>query len=357
MLKKNKQRINFLMSCVSGLLSRVVIESLNKSTNFNLQVHGVDAGPIPKITSALLLKTATVPMGCSPEYLSVILTIIQQWRIDVFWPASDDEVQLVSRHREKFHALGCRLLIGSEEVITLLGDKCSVYDRLKKANIYVPPYALGTNEVDVWKAMIDFGYPRSTVVVKPSTGRGNRGLNVFLGQQSAPDWLGSGKRERRHLPNAISASDQLRGLIEERTIIMPALSEPAYDVDVLGRKSDAAQVVIRKRHNPSGIPFAGNEIILAPAIMDYCCAVADALNLDSLFDMDLLTGPKSVCLLEINPRPSGSLAVSLFAGFPILDVAIADLFGDRINIDLPIKEMTVLPHIANANSLCFSDGK
>ena len=57
--------------------------------------------------------------------------------------------------------------------------------------------------------------------------------------------------------------------------------------------------------------------------------------------MDLLSDSKGVCLLEINPRPSGSLAVSLFAGLPILDAAVADLYGKRIEIVMPKSNLKV----------------
>jgi predicted ATP-grasp superfamily ATP-dependent carboligase len=132
---------------------------------------------------------------------------------------------------------------------------------------------------------------------------------------------------------------------------MPALREPAYDVDVLGGKEMEAQVIVRKRMNPSGIPFKGNVIITDMAIQEYCKSIAAVLKLDSLFDMDLLTGANGACLLEINPRPSGSLAVSLFAGFPILDAAVASLYGNRVDVAGPKFNIEVFPDVDSNNSL------
>jgi carbamoylphosphate synthase large subunit len=277
--------------------------------------------------------------------------LIEIWGIDVFWPASDDEVQMVSAHRLKFENLNCHVLIGSKEVISKLNDKGEVYDTLNKAGIYVPPYAVGKNEVDVWKAMCEFGYPNRTVVVKPTNGRGNRGLNIFLGHDSPSKWLGTGMRERKHQPNTVSSAEHLEGILEKRTMIMPALREPAYDVDVLGGDANEAQVIVRKRNNPSGIPFNGNVIVTDFRIQEYCRSIAEALKLDSLFDMDLLTGPNGVCLLEINSRPSGSLAVSLFAGFKMLDAAVANLYGKQIIVGIPKSNIEVFLSIESDNLL------
>lgn len=343
--------IKFLMTCIGGTLSRVVVQSLLSSACFNYKIYGVDAEQVQEDTKKYFLNTEIVPNGNDDEYVNKLLYLIETWDIDVFWPASDDEVRMVSAHRLKFHALNCRVLMGSIDVISKLNDKGKIYDILNRAGIYVPPYAVGTNEVDVWKAMCEFGYPNKTIVVKPTNGRGNRGLNIFMGHDTPAKWLGAGMRESRHQPNVVSSAEHLNGLLEKRTMVMPALREPAYDVDVLGGKDTETQVIVRKRINPSGIPFHGNVIINDSAIQEYCKSIAEALKLDSLFDMDLLTGSNSVCLLEINTRPSGSLAVSLFAGFNILDAAVANLYGKEIDVGIPKCNIEVVPFIKSDNSL------
>ena len=53
--------------------------------------------------------------------------------------------------------------------------------------------------------------------------------------------------------------------------------------------------------------------------------------MDGLHDIDLMTDidgrPK---LLEVNPRPSGSIAVSLSLGIPIIDAVISNRLGIQI---------------------------
>ena len=341
--------IKFLMTCIGGALSRVVVQSLLTSDCFNYKIYGVDAEKVHEDTRKFFLNTEIVPNGNDDEYIDKLLYLVEIWGIDVFWPASDDEVQMVSAHRQKLQALNCHVLMGSMEVISKLNDKGKVYDILNKSGIYVPPYAVGTNEMDVWKAMCEFGYPNKTVVVKPTNGRGNRGLNIFTGHDMPSKWLGAGMRESKHQPNAVSSAEHLEGMLEKRTMIMPALREPAYDVDVLGGDAKEAQVIVRKRNNPSGIPFNGNVIVTDFKIQEYCRSIAEVLKLDSLFDMDLLTGHNGACLLEINPRPSGSLAVSLFAGFKMLDAAVANLYGKQIIVGVPKSDIEVSPSIQSDN--------
>ena len=57
------------------------------------------------------------------------------------------------------------------------------------------------------------------------------------------------------------------------------------------------------------------------------------MNLESLHDIDMMTDPSlGPVLLEINPRPSGSLAGLSSAGYRLLDYALACVAGIPIEI-------------------------
>ena len=52
--------------------------------------------------------------------------------------------------------------------------------------------------------------------------------------------------------------------------------------------------------------------------------MAHTLNLGALHDMDLMTDSSgNPVILEVNPRPSGSVATMLVSGFPVIDWAVA----------------------------------
>ena len=58
------------------------------------------------------------------------------------------------------------------------------------------------------------------------------------------------------------------------------------------------------------------------------------MNLQALHDIDMMTDPiLGPVLLEINPRPSGSLAGLSSAGYRLLDYALASAVGISIDID------------------------
>ena len=79
-------------------------------------------------------------------------------------------------------------------------------------------------------------------------------------------------------------------------------------------------------------------------LIDYCRSVAQALELEALHDIDLMEGPDGrPVVLEVNPRPSGSLAASMAAGFPVLDWAVDRALGNNPIIFGPENDIDVLP--------------
>ena len=119
-------------------------------------------------------------------------------------------------------------------------------------------------------------------------------------------------------------------------MVMPSLNIPAYDVDVLKIKNNCYAIVVRKRINPAGIPFEGNIIVSDEKIHNFCEEVAKALDLESLHDIDLMTDSNGdPVVLEVNPRPSGSVIASMIAGYPFIDWAISSLMGKKVIYNRP----------------------
>ena len=74
--------------------------------------------------------------------------------------------------------------------------------------------------------------------------------------------------------------------------------------------------------------------------------ISEILKLQSLHDIDMMTDPESgPVLLEVNPRPSGSLSALSSAQFNLLDFALASAAGIRLELnsvenDMPIHTYT-----------------
>lgn len=337
------QPIPILITCVGGTMVPSVLRWLRDQSRVRFQVHGADANEAP-LARAFLDAFHRIPMGDDPNYVNVLLEIAEREGIKLIMPWSDGEAFVLAEAGERFRAIGCDIFASPPNVMAVLRNKLETYRTLERAGLSVPPHAVINGPDELSRAMALYDYPNKSVVIKPIDGRGGRGMYILVGRDSPPEWLGSGHREGRLSESTFAASNH-QDLVRGETLVMPCLCAPVYDADVLARHGKVQAVVIRLRHNPTGIPWAGNTICRMKAFEDYACAVAQALGLDAVHDIDLMSDSEgNPALLEVNPRMSGSVAATLAAGVSFLDAALAGRFGIELPVDLPENDVKILPY-------------
>lgn len=341
----SRQKVCFCISSVGGALVPAALAMLRQSPRFDYCLIGINATSAP-LAAGFLDAFYVVPRGDDPAYAEALLEVVRKERPDVMLPWSDDEAEVISRLKGELAVLGCRVLVSSPDCLARVANKRITYDYLRAAGVVVPEYTSVTDVVGLREAISAYQHPSRTVVVKPARGRGGRGLRILLGEDGPPDWLGSGQREVRLSKSDLSES-RLRTFFEFGTelLVMPCLGIPAFDADVVTLGRDPV-VIVRSRHNPTGIPFLGNTLVANNELLDYCRSVAQALQLGAVHDIDLMTGPDGrPVVLEVNPRPSGSLPASMAGGFPVLDWAVDRALGGDPVIHYPEHDIEVLPMV------------
>jgi len=335
-----KKDITLLITCAGGSLMPCVLVELMRSRLFKYRIIGVDTAPqVP--AERMLSRFYQVPGGDHPEYVPALLDIVEQEKADVILPLSDGEAYAISGIAGDIESLGARALVSPSACLDLISDKLSTYRNIERAGLHAPRYTAVQTPDQLINALAKYDYPKNTVVMKPTKGRGNRGLHILCGEDNPPQWLGSGKREKR-VTKPVDDMKLLASFMEGETLIMPCLGLPAYDADVLNCDSGKYAVYVRQRTNPTGIPYEGNTLTVQPGVTEYCRNVAEALNLGVLHDMDLMTDENGkTVILEVNPRPSGSIASTLVSGFPVLDWAVARILDIKIHPREPETDITV----------------
>ncbi len=338
--------IRLLITCIGGSTVPSLIKCLKNSGNFNYILVGVDSVSAGQ-SKDILDSYYQVPNGSDAEYNDKLLEVALKERVDFILPGSDEEALSISKNINKFNDSGITAIVSNIDTLELISNKLETYKVLSKHGLRIPEYEVVNSIEEIKKSLGKYQYPQKTVISKPSNGRGGRGLYVFKGEDSPPSWLGSGMRESRVDKEGFT-EELLKKAVYKDGLVMPALTVPAYDVDVMAVEGSVKTVVVRERINPSGIPFQGNKVLNNKAIEDYCVEIARILNLDGLHDIDLMTNSEGEpCIVEVNPRPSGSLAASLTAGIPVIDIAILALLGEKVPNICIKSDITVLIDVNN----------
>ena len=341
----SRQKVCLCITCVGGTLVPATLRLLRQSTRFDYRLVGINATPAP-LAEEFLDAFHVTPRGDDPGYGQALLDVIREERPEIVLPWSDDEAEVMSRLAGEMRALGASAMVSSPECLARISNKRITYENLRNAGVAVPEFTAVSDVAGLGDAVAAYGHPARTVVVKPSRGRGGRGLQILLGRDDPPDWLGSGQREVRHGNRDLDDSTyaEFFGFGEE-LLVMPCLGVPAFDADVIVFGQDPL-VLVRRRHNPTGIPFQGNTVVADPQLLDYCRTVARVLELEAIHDIDLMAGADGrPVLLEVNPRPSGSLAAGLAAGFPLIDWAVERALGGNPATSGPRHDIDVLPMV------------
>jgi len=342
--------IRLLITCAGGSTVPSLIKCLKNSGNFKYILVGVDKSTAGK-SKDILDSFYQVPNGNDADYNDKLLEVALKERVDFILPGSDEEALSIAKNISIFNDLGIIAIVSKIDTLELISNKLDTYKILSKHGLIIPEYEVTNSIEEIKKSLAKYQYPQKTVISKPSNGRGGRGLYVFKGEDTPPSWLGSGIRESIVEQEGFS-DDLLKKAVYREGLVMPALTVPAYDVDIMAVDGNVKTVVVRERMNPSGIPFQGNKILNNKAIEEYCVEIARILNLNGLHDIDLMTNSEGVaCIVEVNPRASGSLAASLTAGIPLIDIAILSLLGEKVpNINIK-SDITVLLDANNIMSV------
>jgi len=319
-----------LITCVGGDATPALLQDLQKDKQIKLTLIGVDVG-FAEQSRPFLEGFHQIIKGDAVDYPEHLLDIAIRENIDIIVPLSDEEAYSLACARERFSSHDIDILVSPSKVLSTIQDKQKAYLLLDELGIRTPIRSKVEEPDQLVQVLNDFDFPEKSVVVKPILGRGGRGMRLLCGSDKPPSWIGSGKREQRHikLPRNLDDWFEFGPLM-----VMPLLTEPVYDVDVFAVEGELIHCLVRRRHNPAGIPLTGNDIVIDDEITEYCRKITRAFKLDSLHDIDLMTDQNGIpTLLEVNPRPSGSITIAHSVGCRMLTFAIAHKLGLNYKIE------------------------
>ena len=287
---------------------------------------------------------AAVPAGGDAGYVDAVLALIETHGIELVLPWSDEEALALAAHRDRLAAKGATLACVPLETLELMTDKAATYRRLAAAGLAMPQWALAETE-DALAAAVDRFEAQGDFAVKPVRARGNRGTVVVRrdAKGAAPyagsrEWHADPASFRRTL-----MADVTRTL---PVIVMERLHAPAYDIDVLAWQGKLLRAMPRRRLNPAGVPFTGGVLTPREDLMALAHKVTAALDVSWLYDYDLMTdGAGRPVVIEINPRPSGSIAASILAGVPFYDDLFSLAKGEALPDLASPREVAVVPYL------------
>jgi carbamoyl-phosphate synthase large subunit len=290
--------IKFLISGGGAASTIGIIRTLRESGRY--EIVALDAEPY-----SYGLKIAdtgyVAPYGSAPEFQKALEIIVERERPRYLVPLIDTEIAAFHAIAGRFNA---RVVAPVPEFCRMSFDKWLTYEGLTKAGIPMP---------ETWLASVD---PRCVCypsVIKPRSGTGSRGIAYLNDPRDLDAYLAR-------------ATEPPEGFIVQKRLM-----GKEYSVSVVVGLGGPVLAVVPKE----SIIKRGMSIVAVtrrfPEIDSLCRQIQDRLRPDGPFNLQLfVTDEGRPYVLEINPRFSGSIPLTIAAGVHEVDLIIRHAEGEVI---------------------------
>jgi len=299
-----------------------------KQNNPKKKLYGIDANiNINNNHKKLFNKFFTVPLPHEDDFISNLINILNNIGPSMLIPGADEEALAISNFRDvlKEKNILCNVMI--KNIITSIIDKFYLNQKISEFNSDFSVQCIQVNNnIELKKSCINMGYPAKKIILKPIIGRGRRSTYII-----SEDYYENKIKDM--IPYINLDKVIKKNLIKDNEMmIMQYVDGEAITIDVLANKGKIVQTIIRKWNEKWRFPFPGQKIISDSNVDELIKIISKIIKLHGLIDIDAIkTSDGRIIFLEINPRPSGSVAVSEIAGIPIFSMLEKVLEGININ--------------------------
>lgn len=223
---------------------------------------------------------------------------------------TDLEVDLLSKQRQSFEALGVTVCIPSSAAITICRDKWLMYQQFRD----VPAVPLIPSCLSSDAMTSSLPYPR---IAKPRKGRSSEGI-VKLDDQS-------------------DFSHFLSKSTTTACVIQPLLPGAVHVVDLVRQQSTGkcavtTRVELLRTANGAGVTVQMTD---NPSLQDIAIKVAELLKINGCINLEFIEHEDNFFLMDINPRFSAGIAFSKIHGYDMVRNHLRCHLAPRTDIDLP----------------------
>ena len=321
----------WVFMCAGGNSMASLIKKI-KYNNPEKKIYGIDAD-INNGNKKLFNQFYNIPFPNDDNFIPTLLSILNNIGPSMLIPGADEEALIISNLKGILRENNILCNVMNNNTITSVVDKFNLNKNIFEVNSnYAVKCVKVNNNIEFREACIKMGYPSKKIILKPTTGRGRRNTYIVSEdyfENKIEDMIPHINIEEVLKKNFIKENDM---------IVMEYVEGEAITIDVLGDKGKIVHTTIRKWNETWRFPFPGQKIISNKNVDGLIKVISKIIILHGLIDVDAIkTHDGRIVFLEINPRPSGSIAVTEIAGIPIFSMLEKVLEGKGINkVDLQI---------------------
>lgn len=301
--------MNILLTAIGSFSADCVISSLKRAGHrvIGCDIYPSEWHPVSKDCNDVY----QVPFATQTDkYIEALLHICQIERIDMLFPLTDLEIDVLNHHRESFAMNNVLLCIQSEYCLSIARNKYEQANFFRGSIINVPDTILATDD------LTHLVYP---VVAKPYDGRSSEGLHKLM-----------------------SCDDMFLIRNREKYIIQEMLQGSIFTVDYVrdGFGNDFSvprEELLRTKNG------AGTTVRVTPSetLSEMASFIGSSLGVVGCINMEFIDSNGKYYLIDINPRFSAGVAFSYCAGYDMVQNHMSSFLNYPIDKQIAIVEQII----------------
>ncbi len=307
-----KKIIKICISCIGGILIFDFINSLKKQKDFDVEIVGIDKD-MDAHGKVLCDKFINV---CDPKdeskYIRELIKILKKNQIDIFFPLSDKECEVVSKNIDylKNAVKKTNFWVGKSKPNDILINKEKFLNFCRLNKFLTEKYFIVRNYQEFRKFSLK--EKNKKLILKTLVGSGSKG--VYLINKKLKKNINILKGRNCYETNIHFHKKTFNG--KEKFVLMPYFKGDFFDVDCIASKGKLLDFSIRKRNNKNQFLFYSTGHItvknnkIKKTIKDFILRA----EIDGPCDFDVILKNKKVIIMEASARLSGSVGICSKAG-------------------------------------------
>jgi HAD superfamily hydrolase (TIGR01549 family) len=292
--------------------------------NKELKIYGADmAGTAPAL--AYCDFTRRVVAMKDPEYIQNLLDICVADRIDLLIPTIDTDLLVLAENKDKFEALGTRVMISAPDKIRICRDKNNTSQFFVDCGLHAPM------PVNDWKEYRS-GFP---AFIKPKDGSSS--INAFKVENE-------------------EELEVYAGQVEDY-IVQPFVSGKEYTIDIFcDWNGNPISIVPRERLQVRAGEVLKTQICMDQTMIEESKALCKAFKPCGPMTVQLIRDNAGVdWFIEINPRFGGGAPLSMKAGARSAEAILKLMDGEEVEYCTEVSDGAIYSRFDQ--SVCITEGK
>lgn len=296
------------------------IKGLGLQADYDLHIIGLDSDPLCS-GAAFVDEFLVCPLAKDEGFTEFCLDIVRSREVGLWIPVIDYAFEKYAALKDEFQALGCCLMIGSSEAITVCTSKWRTFELFERLSVPVPATFLPHD----FKPMRDV-----TFITKPDVG-GRSSIDVESHESGGEvlEFLSSVSTKRSN-----------------NTVIQEKVDGLEFTVDCLATlDGDIVQIFARSRLETKGGLSVKAEALSAELndrIFPFIKIINDELRLPGVFNVQgFVANDGGLQFFEVNPRFAGghpfTIASGLNSAAHLLEMLDGTFSSANINIRYDLK--------------------